>query len=130
MPLQSVRRISAEEVREGRFSIFDVVLPLPGSEVLLPVRSQPLPCTHMSPWCPLSRPRWPQEHRVGELMRSFLEHDGLQEVHSFEKAWTIRDAEGNEVGGGGGDDEAGAGGLGRWPARRGNGTCCGARTGG
>ena len=39
----------------------------------------------------------PQEHRVGELMRSFLEHDGLQEVHSFEKAWTIRDAEGNEV---------------------------------
>ena len=42
MPLQSVRRISAEEVREGRFSIFDVVLPLPGSEVLLPVRSQPL----------------------------------------------------------------------------------------
>ena len=62
----------------------------------------------------------PQEHRVGELMRSFLEHDGLQEVHSFEKAWTIRDAEGNEVEWGeGGDDEAGAGGLGRWPARRG-----------
>ena len=54
-------------------------------------------------------------------MRSFLEHDGLQEVHSFEKAWTIRDAEGNEVEWGeGGDDEAGAGGLGRWPARRGN----------
>ena len=73
IPLRAVRRVTAQEAAAGIFSIYDVVLPLPGSDVTYP------------------------SHVIGELIEKYLAYDGLQNAHSFEKAVTIRNAEGEVI---------------------------------